>query len=284
MLAFGASLNHWTARHGRLFSPTARVVQVDLDGGAIGAFHRVDVGVVGDAAQAAWAIVEELERRGVRGEGFRSAALARELATRRWREEPYEDRGTAEYIDPRTLSIALDDLLPKERTVSTDSGHFLGYPSMYLEVPDPQGFVFPNAFQSVGLGLASGIGAAVARPDRLSVAAIGDGGALMALGELETAARYRLPMVVVIYNDAAYGAEVHHFGPMGHSVELMRFPDTDFAALARAAGAEGITVRTSDDLAPLKDWLGRRDGPLVIDAKVNPEVRAEWLEEAFRAH
>jgi thiamine pyrophosphate-dependent acetolactate synthase large subunit-like protein len=284
VLAFGASLNHWTVRHGRLFSPTARVVQVDLDEGAIGALHRVDVGVVGDAAQAAWAIVEELERRGVRGEGFRSATLARELATRRWREEPYEDRGTAGYIDPRTLSIALDYLLPKERTVSTDSGHFLGYPSMYLEVPDPQGFVFPNAFQSVGLGLASGIGAAVARPDRLSVAAIGDGGALMALGELETAARYRLPMVVVIYNDAAYGAEVHHFGPMGHPVELTRFPDTDFAALARAAGAEGITVRTSDDLAPLKDWLGRRDGPLVIDAKVNPDVRAEWLEEAFRAH
>src|SRR3712207_9428967 len=63
VLAFGASLNHWTVRHGRLFSPTARVVQVDLDEGAIGAFHRVDVGVVGDAAQAAWAIVEELERR-----------------------------------------------------------------------------------------------------------------------------------------------------------------------------------------------------------------------------
>ena len=86
---------------------------------------------------------------------------------------------------------------------------------MYLDVPDQQGFVFPNAFQSVGLGLASGIGAAVARPERLSVAAVGDGGALMALGELETAARYRLPMLVVVYNDAAYGAEVHHFGPWG---------------------------------------------------------------------
>jgi thiamine pyrophosphate-dependent acetolactate synthase large subunit-like protein len=284
VLAFGASLNRWTVSHGRLFPPTARVVQVDLDEEAIGALHRVDVGVVGDAAQAAWAIVEELERRGVRREGFHSKELAHEIVTRHWRDEPYEDLGTDEYIDPRTLSIALDDLLPAERTVSTDSGHFLGYPSMYLEVPDQQGFVFPQAFQSVGLGLASGIGAAVARPDRLSVAAIGDGGALMSLGELETAARYRLPMLVVIYNDAAYGAEVHHFGPMGRPVDLARFPDTDFAALARAAGAEGITVRNKGDLAPLKEWLERRDGLLVIDAKVNPEVRAEWLEEAFRAH
>jgi thiamine pyrophosphate-dependent acetolactate synthase large subunit-like protein len=284
VLAFGASLNHWTMRHGRLFSPSARIVQVDLDEEAIGALHRVDVGVVGDAAQAAWAIVGELDSRDVRKEGFRSKVLAREIATRRWRDEPYEDRGTAEYIDPRTLSIALDDLLPIERTVATDSGHFLGYPSMYLAVPDQQGFVFPQAFQSVGLGLGSGIGTAIARPDRLCIAAIGDGGALMALGELETAARYRLPMVVVIYNDAAYGAEVHHFGPMGHPVDLTRFPDVDFAAFARAVGAEGITVRGNGDLSSIKGWLERRDGPLVIDAKVNPGVRAEWLGEAFRAH
>src|SRR5918993_4013698 len=277
VLAFGASLNHWTVRHGRLFSPEARVVQVDLDEEAIGRLHHADVGVVGDAARAARAILEELERRGVRGEGFRSDGVEREISAGRARDEPYEDLGTADYIDPRTLSVALDDLLPPERTVCTDSGHFLGYPSMYLEVPDQKGFVFPNAFQSVGLGLASGIGAAVARPDRLSRAAIGDGGALMVLGELETAARYRLPMLVVVYNDAAYGAEVHHFGPRGRPVELARFPQTDFAALARAAGAEGITVRSEDDLSPVRDWLDVRDRPLVVDARVNPEVRAEWL-------
>ena len=284
ILAFGASLNHWTMRHGRLFSPEARVAQVDLDGEMIGALHRVDVGVVGDATATARAVADELERRGIDKEGFHDEALAGEIARGRSRDEPYEDQGTAEYVDPRTLSIALDDLLPTERTVATDSGHFLGYPSMYLSVPDHKGFVFPNAFQSVGLGLASGIGAAVARPDRLCVAAVGDGGALMSLGELETAARYRLPMLVVVYNDSAYGAEVHHFGPEGQPVNIARFPDTDFAALARAAGAEGVAVRKEGDLAPVEGWLERRDGPLVVDAKVNPEVRAEWLEEAFRAH
>jgi thiamine pyrophosphate-dependent acetolactate synthase large subunit-like protein len=284
ILAFGASLNHWTMRHGRLISPEARVAQVDLDGEMIGALHRVDVGVVGDATATARAVADELERRGIEKGGFHEEALAGEIARGRSRDEPYEDQGTAEHVDPRTLSIALDDLLPTERTVATDSGHFLGYPSMYLSVPDHKGFVFPNAFQSVGLGLASGIGAAVARPDRLCVAAVGDGGALMSLGELETAARYRLPMLVVVYNDSAYGAEVHHFGPEGQPVNIARFPDTDFAALARAAGAEGVAVRKEGDLAPVAGWLERRDGPLVVDAKVNPEVRAEWLEEAFRAH
>lgn len=284
ILAFGASLNRWTTRHGRLFPQDARVAQVDLDEEPIGALHRADVGIVGDAAATARAILGELESRSVGKRGFRAEGLEQEIATRRHRDEPYEDAGTGEHIDPRTLSIALDDLLPEERTVATDSGHFMGYPAMYLPVPDERGFIFAQAFQSVGLGLANGIGAAIARPDRLAVAAIGDGGALMALGELETAARYKLPMVIVVYNDAAYGAEVHHFGPMGHAVDTTQFPDTDFAALARAAGAEGITVRKPEDLAPLKQWLGRRDGPLVIDAKVNPEVRAEWLGEAFRVH
>src|ERR671920_184146 len=186
----------------------ARVALVDLDGEMIGAHHSVDVGVVGDAKATARAVADELERRSIDKEGFHDDALAGEIARGRSRDEPYEDQGTAEHVDPRTLSIALDDLLPTERTVATDSGHFLGYPSMYLSVPDFKGFVFPNAFQSVGLGLASGIGAAVARPDRLCVAAVGDGGALMSFGELETAARYRLPMLVVVYNDSAYGAEV----------------------------------------------------------------------------
>jgi len=150
-------------------------------------------------------------------------------------------------------------------------------------VPDAAGFVFTQGFQAVGLGLASAIGAAVARPDRLTVAALGDGGALMSLPELETVARLGLRMLIVVYDDAAYGAEVHHFRPMGHPVETVQFPDADFAAIARGAGAEGVVVRTLADLDPVRAWLDRRDRPLLVDAKVDPDVVAEWLEEAFRA-
>jgi thiamine pyrophosphate-dependent acetolactate synthase large subunit-like protein len=121
------------------------------------------------------------------------------------------------------------------------------------------------------------------------VAALGDGGTMMALAELETAVRLALPMVIVIYDDAAYGAEVHHFGPQGHDVGITQFADADFAAIGRAVGAEGIVVRSLADLAPLEAWLARREageatGPIVLDAKVEPHVVAAWLEEAFRAH
>jgi thiamine pyrophosphate-dependent acetolactate synthase large subunit-like protein len=225
----------------------------------------------------------ELDRRGHRPTGRLDDALRERIAARRWRDEPFEDASSDRHIDPRALSIALDDLLPAERTVVVDSGHFMGFPAMYLGVPDPAGFVFTQSFQSIGLGLANAVGAALARPDRLTVAALGDGGAIMGLPELETAARLRLPILFVIYDDAAYGAEVHHFRPMGHPVETVQFPDTDFAAIARGTGCEGITVRTLADLEPVNDWLERRERPLLIDAKVDPDVCAEWLEEAFRA-
>jgi thiamine pyrophosphate-dependent acetolactate synthase large subunit-like protein len=302
VLSVGAGLNMWTTRHGRLVNPTATVIQADREVDAIGAHHRVDVAVVGDAAEAARALLAELEGRGPHpsplpeGEGARAPAgegargwrttdVAERIQAGTWKATPYEDAGTATQIDPRTLSAALDDLLPEQRTLAVDSGHFMGYPPMYLRVPDQQGFVFTQAFQAIGLGLASAIGAAVARPDRLTVAALGDGGAMMALPELETVARLGLRMLIVIYNDAAYGAEVHHFGPQGHPVELVQFPDVDFAALGRAAGLQGATIRRREDLDAITSWLAGSGTPgLVLDAKVVPTVVAEWLEEAFRGH
>jgi thiamine pyrophosphate-dependent acetolactate synthase large subunit-like protein len=275
----------WTTRHGRLLHPHATVVQVDHEAEAIGAHHRVDIAVVGDAAETARALVDEFERRGPPRAGWRSPEFAERIRRGTWRECPYEDTSSASRIDPRTLSMALDDVLPTERTIAVDSGHFMGYPAMYMRVPDARGFVFTQAFQAVGLGLATAIGAAVARPDRLTVATLGDGGALMGLAELETVARLGLRMLVVVYNDAAYGAEVHHFSPQGHPLDLVRFPDVDFAALGRAAGLEGATVRQRADLRAVETWLAGGAAPaLVLDAKVEPSVVAEWLDEAFRGH
>jgi thiamine pyrophosphate-dependent acetolactate synthase large subunit-like protein len=205
-------------------------------------------------------------------------------ATGRWRDVPYDDESTADRIDPRTLTVALDDLLPDERVVAVDSGNFMGYPSMFLSVPDEQGFCFTQAFQSIGLGLATAIGAALARPDRLPVAALGDGGALMSAAELDTVVRLGLPMVVVVYDDAAYGAEVHHFGPGGADLATVRFPVTDIAAVARGYGFDAVTVRGVTDLDGVRRWLaGPRDKPLMVQAHITVGP-SWWLEDAFRGH
>jgi acetolactate synthase-1/2/3 large subunit len=286
VVAFGSTLNMWTTRHGHLIPKGATVAQVDLTPAALGANLEVDIGVVGDVAAVADACRQELERRAASSAGWRSPELrARIAAEGRWRAVPYADDSTPEGIDPRTLTIALDDLLPQERTVVVDSGNFMGYPSMFLSVPDVHGFCFTQAFQSIGLGLASALGAAVARPDRVTVAAVGDGGFLMSVAELTTAVRLRAALLVVVYDDAAYGAEVHHFAPGGFPLDTVRFPETDLAAIARGFGCEGLTVRTRNDLAAVRDWLGGpRDRPLVIDAKTTSERGSWWLEEAFRGH
>jgi thiamine pyrophosphate-dependent acetolactate synthase large subunit-like protein len=282
VLGFGASLNNWTTKHGALIAPDAGVVQVDLDEEALGARRPVDVGVVADAAEAADGLMQELRRRGVRGQGLRSPELAARIAAGRWRDQPYRDASTESTIDPRTLTIALDDLLPADRALAVDSGHFMGWPAMYLPVRDARAFVFNQAYQSIGLGLGAAIGAAVADPGRVTVAALGDGGTFMSLGELETAARLRLPLLLLVYNDDAYGAEVHHFADQAEGLELVRFPETDIAAIGRAVGADGVTVRSLRDLEAVESWLARRDRPLVVDAKVTPTVVGAWLEEAFR--
>jgi acetolactate synthase I/II/III large subunit len=269
VIAFGAALNQWTTRHGTLIN--GAVIQVDRDAEAIAAHRPADVGIVGDAAETAHALLDALES----APGRRTPELADEIAAGAWEHVPYEASTT--HVDPRTLSIALDRMLPEERIVVVDSGHFMGWPSMYLRVPDAAGFVFPQAFQCVGLGLGNAIGAAIARPDRLTVAALGDGGALLALPEFETLGRLGLPLLVVIYDDAAYGAEVHHFRPLGQAVDLAQFPDTDFVALARAAGC-----RATQELDDVRTWLEDPDGPMVLDAKIDPDIVAEWLEEAFR--
>jgi acetolactate synthase I/II/III large subunit len=107
----------------------------------------------------------------------------------------------------------------------------------------------------------------------------------MGVSELETLVRLKLPMLVVIYDDEAYGAEVHHFGPDGDPLDTVRFPATDIAAIARGFGCEGVVVRHAGDLAAVRTWLaGPRDKPLVVDAKVTAAQGSWWLEEAFRGH
>src|SRR5579859_1712062 len=290
LVGWGCSLNMWTMRHGALIGPGCRVVQVDDDEAAIGAHTQVQFGVVGDVAETARAVAAVLPAHAVAGShpatGYRSPRIRQRIArTARWRDVPYADESDSAHIDPRTLSIELDDLLPADRLVAVDSGNFMGYPSMFLSVPDEQGFCFTQAYQSVGLGLASAVGSAIARPDRLTVAALGDGGALMGISELETVVRLGLPMVIVVYDDEAYGAEVHHFQPDGLATGTVTFPPADIAEIGRGFGCDGVTVRHREDLEQVRRWLdGARERPLVIDAKITSKRGSWWLEEAFRGH
>lgn len=293
IVGWGCALNMWTMRHGRLISAGAKVVQVDVEDASLGANRPITLGVLGDSALAAVDALSALkDAQAEPAEKYRTEANA--LAIKRgsrWRDVETPDLSTATSIDPRVLTRELDTMLPTERIVAVDSGNFMGYPSQYLAVPDEFGFCFTQAFQAIGLGLYTAIGAALAQPHRLPVLGAGDGGFLMGISELETAARLKLPLVCIVYNDAAYGAEVHHFASQ-HSAEDLSsvvFPDTDIAAIARGFGAHGVTVRTVADLDAVRPWIaayeaGTQDRPLVIDAKIASDGGSWWLAEAFQGH
>jgi thiamine pyrophosphate-dependent acetolactate synthase large subunit-like protein len=282
IVGWGCALNMWTMRHGTLIGDSAKVVQVDDDQAALGAHRPVDLPILGDCAATAADTLAALTDENK--PGYRTPGVSKRLAAGRWwNDVPTDDIGTGDRIDPREFSKTLDRLLPAERVVAIDSGNFMGYPSTYLRVPDEFGFCFTQAFQSIGLGLSSGIGAALAQPGRLAVVGTGDGGFLMAISELETAVRLGMLMVVAVYNDAAYGAEVHHFGG-DTDLGTVTFPDTDIAAVARGFGADGVTVRGADDMRAVASWAADPSGVLVIDAKIASDGGSWWLAEAFRGH
>ncbi len=264
VVAFGASLTDFTLHGGMLLDPDATLVQVDT--GAAPTVSRVDLCVTGDATEVASALLDGAQARGLAASGWRGE-VAPEMGRIGWAYEPYDDASTASRIDPRSLSLTLAGLLPRERTLVMDGGHFVGWPAMYWPAADPSALVFTGAaFQTIGLGFAGAVGAAVGRADRTTVVAVGDGGALMGLPDLETLIRVSHSALVVIFNDAAYGAEV--------------FGDTDFAAVARSLGATAVTVRTACDLTAVRAW---RDagchGTLLLDCKVVPDVVAKYLSD-----
>lgn len=282
ILGFGVSFTQWTTKKGKLIARGATVAQIDIEAPKLGYQMPVQFAVLGDAKATAEALLAELDRRGASGAGRRDDRTRQRIRSGDNHHSPYPEELSAQYIDPRTVSKAVDEILPGDRVVASDSGHFCGWVPRYLRVPNPKASCLSHSFQSVELGLASAIGLAVANPGKLAVLGAGDGGFLMSIADLETAIRLRLRMCILIYNDSSYAAEVHFFRRQGYSVDIVQFPETDFAAIARGFGARGATVRTLADLDAVRTWVGEgAPGVFLIDAKINPNLEADWHAEHF---
>jgi len=281
----GASLNQFTMRFGELFSPGTRVVQVDV---AQAATHRhVGSFVRGDAALVTRALLDELRALGATPSGWRDSVGV--AAARTYDSGPADGLAADGRLDPRGVASRIGALLPADRVVVSDGGHFIGWANMYWPVASPDRMMMVGtAFQSIGLGFPSVAGAAAAQPDATVVLTTGDGGGLMALADLETAVRTAGGRgVAVVWNDAVYGAEVHVYGRQGLAEEPMRIPETDFAALAAAVGAEGVVVRSLADLDRLGTWAREPVDQrrfLMLDCRVSPTVVAPYQEEILRVN
>lgn len=282
-VVFGASLNQFTMRFGELFHPSTAVWQIDTDDRATNA--RVGGFIRSDVKLAAGELVTRLEASGAVASGWRetvdtAADRAYEMGTE------FAEDGR---LDPRAAAARLGELMPEARVVVSDGGHFIAWANMFWEPSAPDRLAMVGtAFQSIGLGWHSVAGAARANQDSTIVLTTGDGGGAMALSDLDTAIRSAGGRgMAVVFNDAAYGAEVNLYGLKGLNKAPMLIDEIDFAALGSAAGGHGVVVHSLADLEVVNEWKATPVAErrfLVLDLRISGAVIAPYQEEVIRVN
>lgn len=264
VLVFGASLNYFTTLRNTFFG-AATIIQCDNDPSAFGRFARSDIEIPLDAAQAAKEILAQVRQHGV---VERPGAPARRSA------EAEADASSEDAIDPRALCRTLDRLLPADRTLVVDAGHFTAFPIMYTTINRSNGLVWPIDFGAVGSSIGVAIGAAIGRADRTTVLFIGDGGFFMTLGDFDLVVRERLPLIVVCMNDRAYGSELVHFEEAGLAGTEAIFETPDLSAIAGAVGFQARPISKTNELGPAIAAWRASEGPLFLDCSIRRDVRS----------
>ena len=284
VLVLGASFNAFQSRGGSLFSPDATIIHLTLEEHPSN--RDVDKRLLCDLTTV-MPVLDGLVADGTTGA---RATWRDELGALPPAEDPatqpelFHERGADGRLDPRAALRELNRILPAQRTVCTDGGHFLGWVPMYLDSPDPRAQVLVGtAIQTIGLGFPTAIGVAAARPDDYNVLVTGDGGGLMALSDAETVFRTVRRGAVIVMNDAAYGAELHQYRAEGLDTASMVIDDIDFAAVGRSLGARGVTVADMSDFARVAELLDDDpNGVIVIDVKISREVIADFIAEVLK--
>jgi thiamine pyrophosphate-dependent acetolactate synthase large subunit-like protein len=280
VLIVGAGMNDFTTVRQTLLRSDAHVVRCDISSEVSTANIGQEYVLTGNAAGSVAAILDRVAALDVESTGFRTPERTEELRTFRPESEIVFVH-EPDLIDPRELVIMLNDVLPAQRNVVTDAGRFFGDPCGYMTIPDASAFVDGISFGSIGLGLGLSMGVAAARPERPTVVFIGDGGLFMSLGEIETAVRHDVPLVIMVMNDSAYGSELQISRVWDLPDDLSVFPESDFAAIAEGIGARAASARSLDEVRAALDGVDLMAGPFLIDCTINPNITARWLDDAF---
>ncbi|MQA16452.1 MAG: hypothetical protein GEV09_20610 [Pseudonocardiaceae bacterium] len=271
VLAVGASLNEFTSDKGALFAE-AEIIHCDADPTAFADQGPPALRITGDARCTAAALLERLRADGTSSSTSEHDPVVQHSLGVEGGDE-FDDTSGAGVVDPRALCVELDALLPRERTLVVDGGHFSHFVVRHLSVSAPGQLHYMLDFGAVGGAMGAAIGAAIGRPDSATTLFIGDGGFFMTLGDLDLAVRERLPLLVVVMNDRGYGAETELLRHAGFDPQPAMFETPDLSAVAASLGCEAASITALEDLAKVADGVrAGLDGPLVLDCRLSRDV------------
>lgn len=246
----------------------AKIIQIDADHKMLGLVKKISVGICGDAGAAAKALLARIDDKTLACDASRddrAATIAAEKES--WEkelgnwihenddysldmiEEQKSEEGT--WLHPRQVLRELEKAMPKDVMVSTDIGNINAVSNSYLRFERGRSFFAPMSFGNCGYSLPTMIGAKCAAMDRPAVAYSGDGAWSMSMVEVMTAVRHNIPVTAVVFHNRQWGAEkknqVDFYGRRFVADELT---SQDFNAIAKAMGAEAITVDQLDKVGP----------------------------------
>ncbi|OGL19986.1 MAG: acetolactate synthase [Candidatus Rokubacteria bacterium RIFCSPLOWO2_12_FULL_71_19] len=263
--------------------PPTRLIHVDRDPGELGRNYPATVGIIGDARQVLGQMLALLP--GAPGAGGASAARDAELAAWRaaWEEARRADRASdAVPIRPERLVLELRRALPDDAIVLADVGVHHNWLVQEFEVRRPGMLLQSWGFGGMGFAVCGVLGARLAAPTRPCVCVCGDGGFLMAPHILATAVEYDLPAVWIIWNNQGYVSirdlQLGFFGGREIATSFAReatgdLYSPDFAALARAFGAQGLRIEKPGDLGGALEMALGSGRPTVLEVMVDRDVR-----------
>jgi acetolactate synthase-1/2/3 large subunit len=174
-------------------------------------------------------------------------------------------------LAPTTVVRAVRAAAPAASSAAVDSGaHMLAAMELW-DAEQPHDILISSGLATMGFALPAAIAAALAHPDRRTFCLVGDGGLGMALAELETVARLRLPITIVVFNDSTLSLIKIKQKPHGHGgAAAVEYQPTDFARVAEATGIPARRVSAESELdTALREALGH-EGPALIDVIVDP--------------
>ncbi|HYT95719.1 MAG TPA: sulfoacetaldehyde acetyltransferase [Casimicrobiaceae bacterium] len=234
----------------------AAIIQIDADPKMLGLVKPISVGICGDAKAAALALVARLREKALACSANRDERLAAirkeksawETELDGWTHErdPWsvEVAQQSTHMHPRQMLRELERAMPDGAMVSTDIGNICSVSNSYLRFARPRSMLAAMSFGNCGYAFPTIVGAKVAAPDRPAIAYVGDGAWGMSFGELQTCVRENIAVTAVVFNNGQWGAEkknhVDFYEKRFVGVNLDRQPS--WAAVARAMGAEGVTI------------------------------------------